>query len=87
MTEEKKSGQEVGKISHFFAKIGVGIIELSKELKVGDKIAINGATTQIEQTVESLELDHKSVESAKAGEAVGIKVTGKVREGDAVCKL
>ncbi len=87
MTKEKKLGQEVGKISHFFGKIGVGIVEASKELKVGDKIAIRGATTDIEQSLDSIELDHKSVESAKAGDAVGIKMSDKVREGDVVYKL
>jgi putative protease len=85
--DRQSEGTEVGKITHYFGKIGVGIIELTDSLRVGDKIAIKGATTDIEQTVESMELEHKKVEEAKKGDAIGMKVSDKVREGDTVYKL
>ncbi|TSC92779.1 MAG: hypothetical protein CEN89_481 [Candidatus Berkelbacteria bacterium Licking1014_7] len=85
--DKQPEGKAIGKISHYFGKLGVGIVELTGGLKVGDKIAILGATTDIEQTVESLELDHKSVEEAKSGDAIGLKVKDKTREGDTVYKL
>lgn len=84
---DKPEGKKIGKITHYFGKIGVGIIELTSDLSVGDNIAIKGATTDIEQGVESLELDHQSVQTAKSGDAVGIKVKDKVREGDEVYKV
>ena len=77
----------VGKISHYFTKIGVGVIELSDELKVGDRISIEGATTNLQQTVDSMEIEHESVQSASVGQSIGLKVGQRVREGDLVYKL
>lgn len=77
----------VGKIAHYFTKIGVGVIELSDELKVGDRISIEGATTNLQQTVRSMQIEHKEVQSAGAGDAIGLRVDQRVREGDLVYKL
>lgn len=82
--EEKKL---VGKVAHYFTKIGVGVIELSDELKVGDRISIEGATTNIQQTVDSMQIEHENVQSAGAGQSIGLKVEQRVREGDLVYKL
>ncbi len=80
-------GKLIGKITHYFGKIGVGIIELSDTLQVGDRIRIAGGETEFEQTVDSMEIDHKKVDTAKAGDAIGLKVEQKVREGYKVYKL
>lgn len=72
----------VGKITHYFTKIGVAVIELSGPLKVGDKISIEGATTNISQTINSMQIEHKSVHSAGKGQSIGLKVVDRVREGD-----
>ncbi len=81
MAEEKL----IGKITHYFTNIGVGVIELAQgDLKVGDKIHIKGATSDFEQTVSSMQVEHESVETAKKGQAVGLKVDQQVREGDEV---
>jgi putative protease len=77
----------VGRITHYFPKIGVGVIELVDELKVGDTISIEGVTTNFQQVVESMQIEHKNVEAAKAGDAVGLKVKERVREKDQVFKL
>lgn len=77
----------VGEITHYFTKIGVGIIELSDELEVGDKISIEGATTDIQQTVDSMEIDREQVEEAGKGDSIGLKVKDRVREGDKVFKI
>ena len=77
----------VGKVSHYFTKIGVGVIDLSDELKVGDKISIEGATTNVQQTVKSIEIEHKKVQVAGAGESFGLEVGQRVREGDVVYKI
>ena len=80
--------EEIGKISHFFSKINVGVLELSKgELHIGDTIHIKGHTTDFYQKVESIQLEHSSVESAKPGEPVGLKVENSVRENDIVFKV
>ncbi len=78
--EEKK----IGVISHYFGKISVGIIELSAPLKVGDTIRIKGAHDDFTQSIETMQIEHDSVESAKKGESIGIKVIQKVHPHDSV---
>jgi putative protease len=77
----------IGKIDHYFAKIGVAVIELSGELKAGDRISIEGMTTDLQQTVSSMQIEHESVAKAGKGQAVGLKVEQRVREGDLVYKI
>ncbi|MFH1461073.1 MAG: EF-Tu/IF-2/RF-3 family GTPase [Patescibacteria group bacterium] len=75
----------VGKITHYFTNIGVGVIEVTNgKLKKGDKIHIKGATTDFEQSIDSMQIEHENVEKAKKGEAAGLKVEQQVREGDEV---
>jgi selenocysteine-specific translation elongation factor len=78
---------EVGTVSDFFAHPVVAGIELTGELNMGDLIRIKGHTTDIELAVSSIQIDNNSVLSAKAGDAVGIKVTERVRPGDTVYKI
>jgi len=78
--------KEIGKVAHFFSKISVAVIDLSAPLTVGDKIHIVGPTTDFEQTVESMQIEHQNVKMAKAGQSVGMKVNEHVREKDMVYK-
>lgn len=80
-------GEEIGKLTHYFAKIGVAVVELVKSLNVGDTIRIKGATTDFKQLVDSMQIEHKPVKKAKKGEAVGLKVKGKVRGNETVYKV
>ena len=77
---------EVGQVTHFFTKISVAIVELKAPLAVGDSILIKGPTTDFEQVVESMQIEHENVERAGAGESIGLKVAGRVRERDTVYK-
>lgn len=77
----------IGKITHYYDKAGVAIINLTDTLKVGDKIKLEGGKTEFNQTVEEIQMDHKPVSVAKAGDIVGIKVNQKIREGALVSKL
>lgn len=86
MAEEKKE-QLVGKITHYFGKIEVGIVELSKELNVGDTIHVKGSSTDFEQKIDSIQIEHEQVDKAKKGDVVGLKAKEKVREGDEVYKI
>jgi putative protease len=80
--------EEIGKITHYFSKINVGVLELDKgELSVGDTIHIKGHTTDFFQKVESMQVEHQSVDTAKPGEPVGIKVEGPVRQNDLIFKV
>jgi putative protease len=76
---------EVGHVSDYFAKIGVAGIEItSGELKLGDTIHILGHTTDLTLTVESMQIEHEQVETAKAGDSIGIKVHDRCRRGDRI---
>tara|TARA_B100000315_G_C14053086_1_gene352779 strand:+ start:77 stop:325 length:249 start_codon:yes stop_codon:yes gene_type:complete len=81
--EDKK---EIGKITHFFPKINVAIVELTEPLSVGDKIWINGAETVLEQTIESMQIEHQNIQKAEKGQAIGLKVIEKVRAHDRLYK-
>ena len=85
---EKKEGQLIGEVSHFFSKIKVSVIKLSKPLSVGDTIRIiGGEDTDFEQEVKSMEDEHEKIKKAKSGDSVGLKVKKKVREGYKVYKI
>lgn len=77
---------EVGRITHFFSKIDVAVIELKAALSVGDTIAIKGPTTDFEQPVDSMQIEHKNVQRAEPGQSIGLKVLQRVRETDVVFK-
>ncbi|MDW7738821.1 MAG: EF-Tu/IF-2/RF-3 family GTPase [Bacillota bacterium] len=79
--------QVIGQVTHFYSKIEVAIIELEGPLKVGDQIAIVGSTSDLEQPVKSMQVEHQNIEEANAGDLVGLKVKDKVRAGDTVFKL
>lgn len=79
--------QEIGKVTHYFGKVSVGIIELKAPLKIGDKIHIKGAHDDFTQTVETIQIEHQDVPEAKAGDDVGIKVSQRVHPHDGVFKV
>ena len=77
--------EEIGRITHYFSKIGVAVIEITAEsLKVGETIRIKGHSSDFTQSVESLQLEHLSVPEVKKGVSAGMKVKEHVREGDKV---
>jgi len=82
--EEKKL---IGKVTHYYSKIGVAIVELEDDLEYGDQISIEGATTNIQETVDSMQVEHEAVKMAHRGDAIGLKVPDKVRPGDVVYKV
>ena len=81
--EEKKL---VGKITHYFGKIGVAVVELTAELQQGDNICIESGDACFEQTVESMQVEHKNVAVAEKGTSVGMKVAQEVKPGAKVYK-
>ena len=76
---------EIGRVTHYFGKVGVAAIEItSGELKVGDTIHIKGHTSDFTQTIDSMQIEHESVEVAKPGDSVGLKVAEHTRGHDVV---
>jgi multidrug efflux pump subunit AcrA (membrane-fusion protein) len=77
----------IGKVTHYYDRIGVAVVALTAELKLGDTIAFRGHNTEFVQPVSSVEIDHQKVESAGPGAEVAVKVDDRVREGDSVFKV
>jgi len=77
---------EIGKITHFYSKINVAVVQLTAPINVGDTILIKGDTTNFEQTVDSMQIQHQNIQKAEAGKEIGLKVKDRVRPGDTVYK-
>jgi len=79
---------EVGRISHYFSKIQVGVARITGDrLKVGDVVHIKGHSSDFFQKIESMQIEHQPVEEARAGEEVAFKVDLPVRENDLIFKV
>ncbi len=76
----------MGTVVHYYTKIGVAIIDLRNNLALGDEISIEGSTTDLQQTVDSMQIEHKNVKKAEKGDSIGLKVGGRCRKGDKVYK-
>ncbi|MCL5438772.1 MAG: hypothetical protein M1268_02155 [Patescibacteria group bacterium] len=74
----------LGKVTHYYDKVGVAIIKLTKPLKVGDKIKFVKGDNTFEQVVESMQVEHAQIEAGKSGDEVGIKINQKAKEGTLV---
>lgn len=79
--------KQVGRVTHYFGKVGVAAIELEDTLKVGDTIRIKGHTSDWTQKVESMQIEHQQVQEAGPGDVIGIKVNDHAREHDVVYKV
>ena len=80
--------EEIGRITHYFPKIGVAVIEVTAgRLKVGETIRIKGHTSDFTQVVDSLQQEHLQVPEIKKGASAGLKVKDHVREGDKVYRV
>ena len=79
--------KEIGKVTHYYGNIGVGIIELSDVLKVGENIHIKGHSSDFTQGVDSMQIEHADVPEASAGDVIGIRVSQKVHPHDKVFKV
>jgi putative protease len=77
---------EVGHIVHYFSKIGVAIVELTAPLTVGDRLLVKGPSTDFEQVVDSMQIEHKNIQRAETGQSIGLKTAQHVKVKDVVYK-
>jgi putative protease len=78
----------IGKVTHYFDKIGVAVVEIvDGNLSTGDQIKIVGRGEEFTQTVGSMQIEHKNIETAQKGDTVGLKVDRRVKEGDQIFKV
>ena len=79
-----KKSDLIGKVIHYYDKIGVAVVELKKSLKAGDKIKFVRGENVSEQWVESMQLEHVQISSGKKAQEIAIKVDKKVGNGTLV---
>jgi len=77
----------IGQVTHYYNRIGVAVLRLSGDLRIGDMVLILGHTTELEQRVTSMEIEHQKVEAVHAGQEVALRVEEPVRKGDVVYKV
>lgn len=78
----------IGEITHYFSKIQVCVIKMTNgNIRIGDKIAIRGHTSNFVETVKSLQIENQDVVSARRGQLIGLKIRQRAREGDTVYKV
>lgn len=80
--------EKVGTVFTYFSKAGVAGVKLTDgSLSIGDKISIEGATTNFEQTLDSMQIDRVDIETGEVGQDIGIKVKDRVRPNDLIYKI
>ena len=77
----------VGEVSHYFPRIQVAVVKLAASLSAGDEVRFKGHTTNFTQKIMSIQIDHVSLEAAKAGDEIGVQVESRVRIGDSVTRV
>lgn len=80
--------RKVGRVIHYFDRIGVAVVELSGDLALGEKVQfVRGDKMLFEQDIESMQIEHQAIDSARRGEEVAIKVSRKVKRGTELYKV
>jgi len=77
---------KVGNVTHYYDKIGVAVVDILAPIKVGDKIKITGST-EFEQEVGSMQVEHEDIKKAKKGDQVGLKIDQPVKDKDEIFKI
>lgn len=78
---------EIGTVTHYYGHINVAIVQLTDSLKVGDNVHLKGYTSDFNQEVSSIQIEHKDIPEAKAGDVIGMKVSQKAHPHDKVYKI
>ncbi|HEX3220672.1 MAG TPA: translation elongation factor-like protein [Candidatus Limnocylindria bacterium] len=84
MSDAHAADSAIGTITHYFSHLSVAAVTLTDSLHVGDRIHILGHTTDVEQTVDSMEVEHAKVDVASPGDDVALHVNNHVRDHDLI---
>ena len=78
-------GKQLGKVIHWYDKISVAVVKLDAPLSKGDKVVVKHGDEEFEDTITSMQIDHKDVDSAKKGDDAAVKLSQKAKEGSLIC--
>lgn len=81
------SGVRIGEVTHFFGKISVAVVALTETIRVGDSVHILGPSTDFQQEVTSLQIEHQPIDEGGPGQEVAMRVQERVRPRDKVFKI
>lgn len=81
------SGIRIGQVTHYYDHIGVAVLSLTDAIRIGDVVHVLGRSTDFQQEVRSLQIEHRAVTEAEPGQDVALKVTRRVHPHDAVYKI
>lgn len=84
MSEGHEPGEAIGTITHYFSNLSVAVVNLDEPLEVGERIHIKGHTTDLVQEVQSMQVDHQEVNTARPGDDLALKVDDHVRDHDRI---
>jgi translation initiation factor IF-2 len=76
--------KQIGTVTHFYDKLGVAVVKLTGKLQKGDRVVVRKGEQEFEDTIASIQIDHKDVASAKKGDDAAIKLSGTAKEGAAL---
>jgi hypothetical protein len=77
----------VGKVIHYYDKIGVAVVKLQKGLKIGDKVRFEKGDMSFEQVIKSMQLEHESISEGKKKNEIAVKVNKVAKDGTSVYKV
>lgn len=84
MSTEHDPADAIGTVTHYFSHLSVAAVEINQPLRVGERIHIQGHTTDLQQTVDSMQVDHTAISEAKPGDDVALHVDDHVRDHDKI---
>ena len=82
-----EKGKQIGVVTHWYDKLSVAVVKLTGTLKKGDTVMVKKGEEEFEETITSLQLDHKDADSAKKGDDAAVKLSRRAKEGSAVFLL
>ena len=77
----------IGKVIHYWSRLGVAGIRLTGTLAMDDWVQFRGSTTDFQQRVSSMQLNHRFINEAHADQEIGLLVADRVRVGDTIFLL
>ncbi len=82
------TGVRVGRVTHYFDRIRVAVLQLERPLAVGDHVQfVKRGYVLFEQDITSMQVNHQSISAAQAGDEVAVRVIEEVSRNTEVYRV